>query len=92
MYGKNIPDIETNLVNISQTQDIIIIIGSEKIPPELISLSDVNVAISNQPHSEVSALAISLSRINENYLSKDFDGPLKVIPTSDHREMVNTDN
>ena len=28
----------------------------------------------------------------KNYLSKDFGGPLKVVPTSDHREMVNTDN
>ena len=60
MYGKNIPDIESDLRSILDNQDIVIIIGSEKIPPELINLSDINVAISNQPHSEVAALAILL--------------------------------
>ena len=63
MYGKNIPDIESKLRSILNNQDIVIIIGSEKIPPELINLSDINVAISNQPHSEVAALAILLDRL-----------------------------
>ena len=63
MYGKNIPDIESELRSILNNQDIVIIIGSEKIPPELINLSDINVAISNQPHSEVAALAILLDRL-----------------------------
>ena len=63
MYGKNIPDIESELRSILDNQDIVIIIGSEKIPPELINLSDINVAISNQPHSEVAALAILLDRL-----------------------------
>ena len=63
MYGKNIPDIERELRSILDNQDIVIIIGSEKIPPELINLSDINVAISNQPHSEVAALPILLHRL-----------------------------
>ena len=63
MYGKNIPDLESELRSILDNHDIMIIIGSEKIPPELINLSDINVAISNQPHSEVAALAILLDRL-----------------------------
>ena len=63
MYGKNIPDIESEHRSVLDNQDIVIIIGSEKIPPELINLSDINVAISNQPHSEVAAIAILLDRL-----------------------------
>ncbi len=90
MYGKNIPDIETNLVNISQTQDIIIIIGSEKIPPELISLSDVNVAISNQPHSEVAALAILLDRLFKGkQLNLDFsNSKINIIPQEKGKKSI----
>ena len=82
MYGKNIPDIESELRSILDNHDIMIIIGSEKIPPELINLSDINVAISNQPHSEVAALAILLDRLFQGkQLNLKFtDSKLNIIP------------
>ena len=82
MYGKNIPDLENELRSIIDNHDIIIIIGSEKIPPELINLSDINVAISNQPHSEVAALAILLDRLFQGkQLNLKFtDSKLNIIP------------
>ena len=82
MYGKNIPDIESELRSILNNQDIVIIIGSEKIPPELINLSDINVAISNQPHSEVAALAILLDRLfqGKQLHLKFTDSKLNIIP------------
>jgi len=82
MYGKNIPDIENDLRSIFNNQDIVIIIGSEKIPPELINLSDINIAISNQPHSEVAALAILLDRLflGQQLNLKFNDSKLNIIP------------
>ncbi|RLG73298.1 MAG: tRNA (cytidine(56)-2'-O)-methyltransferase [Thermoprotei archaeon] len=43
----------------------LIIVGAEKVPPEYYRLADYNVSIGNQPHSEVSALAIFLDRLFE---------------------------
>jgi tRNA (cytidine56-2'-O)-methyltransferase len=40
------------------------LVGSQKVPAEFYSkdISDFNVAVGNQPHSEVAALAIFLDR------------------------------
>ena len=89
MFGLPHADFEVELKE--DKTPLLFIVGAEKVPPWVFESADYNLSIGNQPHSEVSALAISLSSINENYLSKDFGGSLKVVPTSDHREMVNTD-
>ena len=89
MFGLPFVDFEKELKE--EKGPLLFVVGAEKVPPWVFEHADYNLSIGNQPHSEISALAISLSRINKNYLSKDFDGPLKVIPTSDHREMVSTD-
>lgn len=41
-------------------QDLLIVIGSEKVPREVYKLCDFNISISSQPHSEVAALAVFL--------------------------------
>lgn len=64
MYGENIPNLESQLRKKFKTNNILIVIGSEKIPSELFDFTDINIAISNQPHSEVAALAIILDRIH----------------------------
>ena len=90
MYGKNIPDIENDLRSIFNNQDIVIIIGSEKIPPELINLSDINIAISNQPHSEVAALAILLDRLflGQQLNLKFNDSKLNIIPQEKGKKSI----
>ena len=90
MFGLPFGDFEIELKK--EKTSLLFIVGAEKVPSWVFEYSDYNLSIGNQPHSEVSALAISLSSINEDYLSKDFGGRLKVVPTSDHREMVNIDN
>ena len=59
-------------------------------PPWAFEYADYNISIGNQPHSEIAALSITLSRINQNYVSQEFEGPLQVIPSSDHRKMIDT--
>jgi tRNA (cytidine56-2'-O)-methyltransferase len=57
-----------------------LLVGSQKVPPEFYSaeISDFNVAVGNQPHSECAAVAVFLDRFFEGKeLSKGF-GKAKV--------------
>lgn len=78
MYGERIEDV---IEKIRENEDILIVVGAEKVPPEFYEIADYNVAIGNQPHSEVSSLAIFLHFLNEGeWMKKDFDGVLKILP------------
>ncbi len=43
--------------------NLLVIVGGEKVPPEVYELADWNISITSQPHSEIAALAIFLDRI-----------------------------
>ena len=88
MFGLPLEDFEHKLRE--EQSPILFIVGAEKVPPWTFECADYNISIGNQPHSEVSALAISLSRLNKNSLNQEFDGALQVIPSSDHRKMIDT--
>ena len=63
MYGINIDDVIPAIKK--KSDQILIVIGAEKVPSEVYRISDYNIAVSNQPHSEIAALAITLDRIFE---------------------------
>ncbi len=60
MYG--LP-INQKLNEIRKLERVIMVVGSEQVPAEIYHLADFNISITNQPHSEVAALAIALDRI-----------------------------
>ena len=62
MYGVNLPKAVSKIKK-ADSKDILIVVGSEKMPSEVFHVADINVAVTNQPHSEVSAIAIILDRI-----------------------------
>lgn len=62
MYGVNLPDV-INDITAENPENILIVVGAEKVPPELYALADWNVAVGNQPHSEVAALALVLYKL-----------------------------
>lgn len=66
-YGENIQssDAMTRIKN--QNKNVMLLVGSQKVPGEFYSseVSDFNISIGNQPHSECSALAIFLDRYFE---------------------------
>ena len=75
-YGENIQtsDVLNRIKNLNK--DVLVLVGSQKVPGEFYSsdVSDFNVSVGNQPHSECSALAIFLDRFFEGKeLSKDFE-------------------
>ena len=70
--------------------DVLIVVGSEKVPREAFDLADYNISIGNQPHSEVSALAIFLDRFFDGVaLKKRFEGKLEITP-SNNSKIVNS--
>ncbi|HXG73330.1 MAG TPA: tRNA (cytidine(56)-2'-O)-methyltransferase [Candidatus Nitrosotenuis sp.] len=87
MYGENINDIQEKLRN---EDEILVVVGAEKVPREVYDYADYNVAVGNQPHSEVSALAIILDRIQNG---KQFDikysnARLEIIPSKKGKKVV----
>ncbi len=79
MYGEKIENV---IEEIKKFKNILVIVGSEKVPGEFYEISDYNVAVGNQPHSEVSSLAILLHMFNNGeWMNKNFDGVIKIIPS-----------
>ncbi|MCS7367247.1 MAG: tRNA (cytidine(56)-2'-O)-methyltransferase [archaeon YNP-WB-062] len=61
MYGIPVDNIIKDVIE--KCKKILIIVGAEKVERIYYELADYNIAIGNQPHSEVSALAIFLDRL-----------------------------
>jgi tRNA (cytidine56-2'-O)-methyltransferase len=82
MYGINI----NNIIDEVKGKDLMIIVGAEKVPSEVYELSDYNIAIGNQPHSEIAALAVFLDRYFEGKeLTKEFYGKLRIKPSNRYK-------
>jgi tRNA (cytidine56-2'-O)-methyltransferase len=94
MYGKLIdqalPKIRRKLGK-QMTKKLLLIIGAEKVPGEIYSLSHFNVAIGNQPHSEIAALAIFLDRIykGKELYSTFENAKIRINPSSKGKEVLN---
>jgi tRNA (cytidine56-2'-O)-methyltransferase len=83
-YGENV-ETSNVLQRIKNSgKNLLVIVGSQKVPREFFSekVSDYNVAIGNQPHSECASLAVFLDRLfGGKELAKSFEGArLRIIP------------
>jgi len=89
MYG--LP-IQEKITELREKTDLLLIVGSEKVPGEVYQLADYNIAVTNQPHSEVAALAIFLDQFFQtSELLKNFKNPrIKVIPNEKGKTVENT--
>jgi tRNA (cytidine56-2'-O)-methyltransferase len=87
MYGEQINKKEKE---IKKNEKICIIIGSQKVEKEIYYLVDYNISITNQPHSEIAALAVTLDRLQEGKeLSKTFSGAKKqIVPKNKGKEVI----
>ena len=87
MYGEKINDIQSDL---RKEENLVIVVGAEKVPREIYEFADYNVGIGSQPHSEISALAILLDRIQiGSQFNKVFSGAKrKIIPTKKGKTVI----
>ena len=86
MYGEKINDIQEKL---RIERKMLVVVGAEKVPREIYELADYNIGVGSQPHSEISALAILLDRIqNGEQFEKVFsDAKRKIIPTKNGKNV-----
>ena len=83
MYGM---PLKTKLSKIKKSKNILVIVGSEKVPSKVYHLSDFNISVTNQPHSEVAALSILLSSLSrEKKFSKS---KIVIIPQEKGKKVV----
>jgi tRNA (cytidine56-2'-O)-methyltransferase len=62
MYGTPMRDV---IREIREKEEVLVVVGAEKVPGEIYGLADFNVSVTGQPHSEVSGIAVFLDHLFE---------------------------
>jgi tRNA (cytidine56-2'-O)-methyltransferase len=86
MYGD---ELEYSVGKLDRSKNLMIVVGAEKVPREAYELSDYNISVGNQPHSEVAALAVFLYRYFDCRPFREFeDGQMKILPNKRGKTVV----
>ncbi len=93
MYGEKVDDviqtIKEKVEKAKKAKKLMVVVGAEKVPMGVYNLADFNVAVGNQPHSEVAALAIFLDRyFSGGELTKRFKGKKYIVPCAKGKKVV----
>ncbi len=83
MYGEKLTDRIPEIRSRSH-KGLLAVVGGEKVPPEIYKLADYNISVTNQPHSEVAALAVFL---HELFVGKELEkkftrARIRVVPSA----------
>lgn len=91
MYGEHLDEI-INEIPKSPENELLVVIGSTKVPREVYDKADYNIAIGHQPHSEVAALALFLDRyFKGEELKKDFKGKVQILSSRKGKNVIETE-
>ncbi|MFH1978165.1 MAG: tRNA (cytidine(56)-2'-O)-methyltransferase [Candidatus Aenigmatarchaeota archaeon] len=82
--------VQEHIDKIRKSRDVLLVIGGEKVPGGVYEIADMNISVTNQPHSEVAALAIF---IHEFYKGKELEkkfpmSKIKIIPQARGKKTV----
>ena len=88
MYGETL---DRALGQIDSQQDIMIVVGAEKVPREVYERASINVGIGNQPHSEVAALGVFLYALFDGKMPEFDDGKMKIVPNPRGKTVISDD-
>ena len=95
-YGENIQTSDAIGRIKAAGKPVMLLVGSQKVPGEFYSdeVSDFNVAVGNQPHSECSALAIFLDRyFDGKELAKPFEkAKMEIVPKERGKQIKSNVN
>ncbi len=87
VYGLPLPSVIDEIQG--ELGDLLVVVGSEKVPREVFRLADWNVSVTNQPMSEVAALAVFLDWLGEHReFGIEFQDAETVIVPSAHGKVV----
>ena len=89
MYGQPYRQV---IPQIRKDRPVVVIVGGAKVPSEVFELSQYNLAVGNQPHSEVAALALFLEAWNGPSASEKLleDGELIIHPSAKGKDVTDT--
>jgi tRNA (cytidine56-2'-O)-methyltransferase len=89
MYGE---ELEKSINKIDKNKNLLVIVGAEKVPPQIYEMADFNISIGNQPHSEVAALALFLDRYTKGmWQKKQFNGKIEILPSDKGKKVISKD-
>lgn len=89
MYGEKLDIVD----KIDRKKDLLVVVGAEKVPPQVYVMADFNISIGNQPHSEVAALAIFLDRYTQGmWQKKSFKGKIEILPSDNGKKVMSRDS
>jgi len=91
MYGENILDVIDEVREKAKMENarLLVVVGAEKVPYEVYEAADWNIAIGNQPHSEIAALALFLDYLQQGKeLKARFEhAEIEIVPTRKGKEV-----
>lgn len=81
MYGLPMSQV---VPQVDPAKDVLIVVGAEKVPRDVYDLVDFNVAVGNQPHSEVAALALFMYALQGDaaFAKRFHGGEMEVEPSA----------
>jgi tRNA (cytidine56-2'-O)-methyltransferase len=69
-------------------EDLLLVAGSQKVPRDIYDLVDHNLAVGNQPHSEVTAVGVFLYELHDGAIKEEFPGAaIDVVPTDGKKKL-----
>jgi tRNA (cytidine56-2'-O)-methyltransferase len=90
MYGLAVQDVEADVRAVhAGGEPLVVVVGAEKVPFDVYEAADWNVAVTNQPHSEVASLAVFLDRLFEGReLEREWtDAERVVVPEAEGKRV-----
>ena len=83
VYGLPFTQVEKEI----KDKNMLIIVGGEKVEPEYYKVSDYNLSVGNQPHSELGALAVFLYKYS-SIKTKFSDAKIEIEPCERGKKII----
>ena len=93
MYGEPVQDVMGDVRASRPETPLLAVVGAGKVPFEVYDRADWNVAVTNQPHSEIAALAVFLDRLfgGAELDSEWIDADRRVVPQQTGKQVIDLD-
>jgi len=83
MYGEDFRKVMDKI----PLDNLLIVVGGEKVLWEVYEMSTYNLGVTNQPHSEVGALAVFMDHLVKSKYPEFKDGKVRVKPSAKGKEF-----
>lgn len=73
---------------VHEADDILVVVGSQKVPREIYEMVDHNLAVGHQPHSEVAAVGVFLYELCDRDIPDSFPGAEIAVEPSEEQKLT----